>query len=158
MPIEGRPNGTFTRGGPSETYLQPGHPWRYPKGTSGNPGGFTKRRAEFERLQREALKDPELLKKSMVKLGEAIDQGEPWAVQWYLNRVWPDRPAGFTMMAGVSVEGENADAIFEAFYRRIAECSARIAASGDSEDAAVGTGGADGVPVEVLGPTESTGA
>src|SRR5262245_20596776 len=79
MPTPSRlPNGRWpsgVSGAPPEKRLQPGHPWRYPKGVSGNPGGFTNRRREFERLQREALQDPELLKKAMVKLGEAIDHG-----------------------------------------------------------------------------------
>jgi len=79
--------------------------------------------------------------------------GEAWAALHLVEVLGGGRPAGFTMMAGVSMEatGENADAIFEAFYCRIAECSARIEAGGDSEDAAAGAAGADGVPVEVLG-------
>jgi hypothetical protein len=136
--------------------LQKGNPWRYPKGTSGNPGGYTKRHAEFERLQREALADPELLKKAMGKLAEAIDASEPWALQWYLNKVWPDRPANFTaVMASVNTEGESADAVLESFFRRITECAARIEAGGDSGDAASGADAADAVPVAVLGKTES---
>jgi hypothetical protein len=77
-------------GAPRELQLQPGHPWRYPRGTSGNPGGWSRRRKEFERLQREALEDPELLKLAMQRLKEAIEHNESWAVQWYLNKVWPD--------------------------------------------------------------------
>jgi hypothetical protein len=138
---------------PPEKRLQPGHPWRYPKGTSGNPGGFTKRHAEFAKLQREALQNPGLLKKAMAKLEEAIDHNEAWAVQWYLNKVWPDRP-NLIMTAGVSVEAENADAVFETFYSRIAQCAARIGAGGDSQDASRGAAGADAVPVEVLGEAE----
>ena len=129
------PNGQFPPGVRStpEHELKPGHKWRYPKGTSGNPNGVTRRHAEFMRQQREALADPKLLKKAMLKLGEAIDHSEPWAVQWYLNKVWPDRPANFTaVMANVSVEGENADTAFETFYRRITECAARIGAGGNS--------------------------
>jgi hypothetical protein len=93
MPTDRLPNGQWPKGvsgAPKELQWQPGHKWRLPKGTSGNPGGKTKRRQEFERLQLEALQNPELLKKAMAKLEEAIDHGEAWGVQWFLNKVWPD--------------------------------------------------------------------
>jgi hypothetical protein len=79
-------------GAPPGKNLQKGHQWRFPKGVSGNPSGFTKRQAEFHRLQREALQDPELLELAMEKLRECIVAGEAWSIQWYLNRIWPDDP------------------------------------------------------------------
>jgi hypothetical protein len=77
-------------GAPRELQLQPGHPWRYPRGVSGNPGGSNRRLHEFNQLQREALLNPELLHKCMAKLEEAINAGESWAIMWYLAKVFPD--------------------------------------------------------------------
>jgi hypothetical protein len=151
------PTGQWLPGesGSPATQLKAGHRWRFAKGVSGNPNGYSKGQAEFMRLQAEALRNPVLLKKALAKLELAIDRDEPWALSWYLAKVWPDRPA--LVNVGVSVNaGENVDAIFEAFYSRISSAAARIEADGNPRDAAGGAAGTDGAPLGLLGPPEST--
>jgi hypothetical protein len=143
--------------GNPEKIFKPGNAHRFPKGTSGSPGGFTKRRQEFEQALRDALFQPELLSKAVAALEKAINAGEPWATQWYLNKIWPDTPASIRMSAGMSVEVTGGDdAILESFYRRITECAARVQAERDHADAGAGEVDGASVRVELLGAPEST--
>lgn len=89
-------------------------------GQSGNPKGRKPKAVEVSELQRlvkwaQANGIPDLV---LAKIGELIDQGDKWALQWFADRYWPAQAVS-NAVAPTETTGNSAQ--WEEFKRLVAE-------------------------------------
>ena len=84
-------NGRFEPGqsGNPDTTFKPGNQHRWVKGVSGNPGGKSRHRAQFEEAFNEALITEGSPEEAAKLLWEAARAKEPWAIQSICQRFAP---------------------------------------------------------------------
>jgi hypothetical protein len=72
------------------------------KGQSGNPGGFSRHRQEFEEwfFSEDAAGDPEARKEAWTAFRAGIKRGEAWAHAIYWQRMLPAQPLDVRMSRG----------------------------------------------------------
>ena len=75
--------------GSSETMFKSGNPHRWGAGTSGNPAGKSRHRAQFEEAFNEALITEGSPEEAAKLLWEAARAKEPWAIQSICQRFAP---------------------------------------------------------------------